>query len=175
MCDGCWRGCKYSNFRGTVPVPPGPMNGTHGPAPWSEFQSEGSRQQAALTELISRGGEGGVTAATIRGAMHRAKQDAWDTTTTLCRYQGQALPRTTEEALDLVDRIPASDFRARYLGMSSEKARKVGRSLTMPEFLRWWRSVGRQRELDLYVGGEDLRSACEGEAEPERAEDTVPF
>ena len=157
-CGACWRNCKYADFRGSVPTRPG----VKGAGPWGTFQEEGSYQQMKLTEAIAAGKTDiGVTRGTIVGALHARKQAAWDQETSQCFFRGQDLPRTTDQALEMVSRVSATAFRVTHLGMTVEAARAIRRSVTVDEFLGWWREVGAQQHLDVYVGGEDLAGVLE--------------
>lgn len=156
-CDGCWRNCRYADFRGSVPT----RLGARGDGPWGTFEAEGSAQQQRLTGDIAAGKAGGVTHRTILGALRRHKHAEWAEQIKVCFYRGQDHPRTTDDALTMVTRMSALDFRTRYLGMTSEEARAIRRSVTVDEFLRWWHEAGRQPELDLYLGGEDVSGFLE--------------
>ena len=152
-CEACWRNCRYADFRGSVPTRPG----ARGAGPWGTFAEEGSYQQARLTEAIAAGKtDMGVSRGTIVGALHAGKQAMWDRETLRCYYRGQDLPRTTDQALEMVSRVSATAFRVSHLGMTVKGARAIRRSVTVDEFLAWWRVVGAQQRLDVYVGGEDL-------------------
>ena len=155
-CEWCWRKCAYADFRGAVPT----TSGGRGAGPWGSFGSVGADQQRVLSEELASGvatTRGGVTRHTILGELHGHKRVLWARMTTECYYRGQDRPRTTEEALVMVERMSATEFRVTFLGMTVLQARAIRRSVTLEEFLRWWRSVGAQGVLDLYVGGEDLQ------------------
>lgn len=156
-CVACWRTCAYADFRGTVPTTlKAKGSGV------ASFEEVGSDQQAELTQKIRRREVGGVTRHTILGELYRRKRTAWDKATTECYYRGQDKPRTTDEALVYAERLSGQEFRVRHLGMTLREAREVRRSITLAEFLSWWRTVGKQTELDVYVGGEDLAGLMGG-------------
>lgn len=156
-CDACWRNCRYTDFRGSVPTKPGAT----GEGPWGAFADEGSAQQRKLTEDIAAGKVSGVTRKTILGALRSRKHAQWVEQIRACYYRGQTRPRTTDEALSLATRLGGTGFRVQCLGMSHDEARAIRRSVTIDEFLRWWRVVGHQQELDLYVGEEDMSAFLE--------------
>jgi hypothetical protein len=155
-CDGCWRACSYARFRGRVPVPGGPRDGRRPLPPWPLFADEGRAQQLRLTEAIAEGRGKGATRRTILGALRRAKLDAWERALAACPRRGEALPRTTEEALELAFALPAVEFRQRFLGWTPARARARRQALSLAEFATWWRKAGAQPELPFRPPDPDL-------------------
>ena len=129
-CEGCWRKCRYADFRGYLPT----VVNSRGEGPWGSFDDEGQEQQRNLTRMIEDGEAGGVSRRTILGSLHSAKQSWWETMTVECSYQGHAVPRTTDEALLFALSMTATEFRVRCLGMTYKAARGLRRGLTLKEF-----------------------------------------
>jgi hypothetical protein len=167
VCEGCWRECRYADFRDSVPTKR--KRGAHGAAvERREFLQVADDKAREVTQNISDGVGDRLTKAKILGKMHEEKQAQWERETTECFYRGQQLPDTTEDALIWVVGMGDKRFRIEVQGWSEDqwkRRERIRRPVTARTFLRWW-GKARQRSLEDDLDRPNLKAPGVGIGDP---------
>lgn len=133
-CEGCWRKCRYRDFRGQVPADP-----NRGEV-WSSF-----REVAHELHLRAKESNHGqrdevvrVTRGKILGAIHEQKIKMWDYLTEDCPHKGEDPFQDAETAIEYLLKVPAWKALMIVRGMPERKARALRTTPTLKDFQDWW-------------------------------------
>ena len=133
-CAGCWRACRYRDFRGTLPVSP---TGRAGPWPSYREAAEGRYWEAQAANAECRSEDVHLTRAGVLGRMHRAKQECWDRFTEACYLRDEDPLWDAETAMQYVLGLPGKGGLI-ALGYTKEEARAHHSPVSLREFWAWF-------------------------------------